>query len=112
MSETLHSLKNKFPNIKLSYETVIHKKVFNSQFICLIPQGIKCFLWFTFLNDNPCCFIVEKKNNQLKLTLTNCCFDKQLCYNTILYGTLIKYKQGLFYSIKEIILPGLIGIKN
>ena len=36
-----------FPNIKLSYETIIYKKVYNSDYIVAIPEGKKCFAWFT-----------------------------------------------------------------
>ena len=41
-----------FPNIKLSYENIIHKKVSNSDLFLAIPEGVKCFAWFTTLNDN------------------------------------------------------------
>ena len=40
-------LLNNFPNIKLSYETPIHKKVYNSDYILAIPDGTPCFIWFT-----------------------------------------------------------------
>jgi hypothetical protein len=102
MSETFHTLKNKFPNIKLSYETIIHKKVLNANFITLVPQGVKCFIWFTFYNDKPSCFIVKNNKKQLYFTQTNCCFDKQLCYNTIFYGTILKIKDGLFFTAEDI----------
>ena len=32
-----------FPNIKLSYENITHKKVFNPDYIVAIPEGKKCF---------------------------------------------------------------------
>ena len=48
-----------FPNIKLSYENIIYKKVYNADMNVAIPEGIKCFAWFTTLNNNNCCFIME-----------------------------------------------------
>ena len=47
-----------FPNIKLSYETIIYKKVYNSDYIVAIPEGKKCFAWFTTFNDKMICFII------------------------------------------------------
>lgn len=102
MHETFNDLNNRFPNVKLSYETIIHKKVLNSQFICLIPKGAKCFIWFTYFKNKPSCFIVETKNNKHYFTITNCCFDKQLCYNTLCYGTLLKINNRLFFTIEDI----------
>ena len=46
---------NEFPNIKLSYEKIIHKKVYplNDDYLLIIPEGKKCFSWFTTFNDKP-----------------------------------------------------------
>jgi hypothetical protein len=56
---------SKFPkNIKLSYENVVHKKVLNASLITIIPQGKKCFVWFTMnCEDKPICYFLmqEKK---------------------------------------------------
>ena len=32
-----------FPNIKLSYENIVHKKVYDSDFMITIPEGKKYF---------------------------------------------------------------------
>jgi hypothetical protein len=46
-----------FPNIKLSYENIVHKKVLNASLITIIPQGKKCFVWFTMTQqDKPICY--------------------------------------------------------
>ena len=102
MSQTINSIKKKFPNIKLSYETIIHNKVFNPQFIVIIPKGKKCFLWFYMFNDKPTCFIVEKNNNNIFIKITSCCFSKKLAYNTILYGTLFNYNNVNFFSAEDV----------
>ena len=43
-------LLNSFPNIELSYETMMHNKVHNSDIILAIPDGLKFFAWFTEYN--------------------------------------------------------------
>ena len=40
-----------FPNIKLSYENIAYKKVYNYDILLAIPYGKKCFAWFTTYND-------------------------------------------------------------
>ena len=48
-----------FPTIKLSYETIAHKKVNEYDFVYAIPQGKKCFAWFTVYEDQPVCFVMD-----------------------------------------------------
>ena len=36
-----------FPNIKLSYENITHKKVYDANIVLAIPDGNKYFAWFT-----------------------------------------------------------------
>jgi hypothetical protein len=88
---------NEFPNIKLSYETIIHKKVYNADYIVAIPQGIKCFAWFTVVTDKSVCLIMELTNNKQisNIKIVNSCFSEELSYGTILYGT--KVNGTLFY---------------
>lgn len=80
-----------FPNIKLSYETIIYKKVHNSDYVVAVPEGTKCFAWFTIFNDKSVCFIMElSSNNQISdIKITNACFTSDLAYGTILYGTVV-----------------------
>ena len=53
---------SKFPNVKLSYENIIHNKVYNCNYIFAIPDGKKCFAWFTVFNGKQSCFILEIDN--------------------------------------------------
>ena len=55
---------SEFPNIKLSYETIIHKKVYNSDYIIAIPEGKKCFAWFTTYQEKNVCLIMELAENK------------------------------------------------
>ena len=93
-----------FPNIKLSYETLVHKKVYNSDFILAIPQGKKCFAWFTDLNNKKVCLIMELINNKqiTDIKITYACFSDELAYGTILYGTVLYNSYNKFFFIEDI----------
>jgi hypothetical protein len=98
------NITNEFPNIKLSYENITYKKVYNSDVILAIPEGKKCFAWFTIHNNNNVCLIMEiTTNKQIKNTrITNACFSSELSYGTILYGTEFYYKNNKFFAIEDI----------
>jgi hypothetical protein len=93
-----------FPNIKLSYENITHKKVYNSDYIVAIPEGKKCFAWFTSVNDKMVCLIMEliNKNNIYDIRITNACFSNELSYGTILYGTVLYNAHNRFFLIEDI----------
>jgi hypothetical protein len=97
-----------FPNIKLSYEKIIHKKVYNSDFLLTIPDGKKCFTWFTVFNNNMVCILLELDNKNKKefknIKIINCCFSTSLCYGTLFYGTLFYHMNNSFFSIEDIYL--------
>ena len=106
--EDKQTILNSFPDIKLSYETISHKKVYNSDFILAIPSGIKCFVWFTVFNDKYVCLLFELENNKNKeiknIRIINTCFSRALCYGTIMYGTLFNHKNNHFFSLEDIFL--------
>ena len=92
-----NSILKDFPNIELSYETIIHKTVYNdkikgSQMILAIPEGSKYFAWFTtFKAQNVCVLLEISKNKQIcSVEITKVCFNNQLSYGTILYGTIFR----------------------
>jgi hypothetical protein len=97
-----------FPNVKLSYETIAHKKVYNCDLIVAVPYGFKCFAWFTMFNEKYVCILFELENNTNKeiknIRIINTCFSKSLCYGTILYGTLFNHANNNFFSIEDILL--------
>lgn len=99
---------NKFPNIKLSYEKIIHKKVYNFDFLLGIPDGKKCFAWFTIFKDNMVCILLELDNKSKKefrnIKIVNCCFSSSLCYGTLFLGTLFYHMNNPFFSIEDIYL--------
>ena len=93
-----------FPNVKLSYENITHKKVYNSDMILVIPDGKKCFAWFTYINDKPSCLIMELAGdkNIVDIKHVNACFSNELSYGTILYGTLFNHLGNRFFTIEDI----------
>jgi hypothetical protein len=58
-----------FPNIKLSYENDIYKKVYNSDIVVAIPKGTKCFAYFIHNKNKPVCLIMELTNNAFQMIL-------------------------------------------
>jgi len=109
--EEKQGILNNFPNIKLSYENIIHNKVLgnkNSDYnlYLAIPCGKKCFAWFTVFNNEDVCLIMELMPNKSisEIRIYNCVFNNDLTYGngTILYGTHFNYNQTNFFSIENI----------
>jgi hypothetical protein len=98
------SLLKHFPNVELSYETMVHKKVYSSDFVLAIPEGRKYFAWFTtFKTQNVCVLLEITENKQIcKIEIVNTCFHDQLSYGTIFYGTTFKYKNAKYFCTEDI----------
>ena len=96
---------SELPNIKLSYENITHKKVC-FDFVLAIPEGKKCFAWFTNSNNGNVCYILELSENKkiFDIKIVNCCFNSCLSYGTVFYGTLFNYLDNNFFSIEDIFL--------
>lgn len=106
--EEKQDIVNDFPNIKLSYETVTHKKVSSStDLLIATPKGKKCFVWFTMFREKPTCLCIELDNRK-KLTTNikplNACFSNAICYGTIFYGTLFYSMKNAFFTIEDVFL--------
>ena len=95
---------NDFPNVKLSYENITHNKVYNSDIILAIPEGRKSFAWFTTHNDKNVCLIMElAENKQISnIKIVNVCFNSELAYGTIFYGTTFFHSYNKFFAIEDI----------
>jgi hypothetical protein len=97
---------SEFPNIKLSYENIIYKKVSTMDYVVAIPRGNKCFAYFTYYKNNPVCFIMEldsfSKKKIIDIKLFNVCFSSDLAYGTIFYGTLFYTCGNRFFTIEDI----------
>tara|TARA_B100000925_G_scaffold121990_1_gene90599 strand:+ start:373 stop:1311 length:939 start_codon:yes stop_codon:yes gene_type:complete len=95
-----------FPNLELSYEKKLHKKV-QSDIYITIPKGKKYFAWFKLYKNIPTCFFLEI--NRKKKSIENIehylfPFKKQLCAGsgTILYGTMFFVNKKRCFNIENI----------
>ena len=93
-----------FPDIKLSYENITHNKVLNAEITIAIPEGTKCFAWFTHYKNKNVCLIMElnAKKNITSVKRVSCCFRSDISYGTILYGTIFIYSQTSFFTMEDI----------
>jgi recombination protein RecR len=88
-----------FPKIELSYETMAHNKVYDSDVILAIPEGPKMFAWFTEYNDEPVCFICSNpKRNPAIICVVEDIRDVMAIEST---GTF----KGLYHVLGGLISP-------
>lgn len=94
----------KFPQLKLSYDTLSHKKVNDADIIFAIPVGKKCFVWFTVKDNEPICYILEldRQSKIIQVHLYPTCFQKELSYGSIFYGTFFHYNSTPFVALEDI----------
>jgi hypothetical protein len=90
-------------NIKLSYENMVHKKVYDCDWVVAVPQGKKCFAWFTMNYETcqPVCWLVSSDYKMVKPIVA--CFDKRLSIGTILYGTVFQYEKNQVFTVEDIL---------
>ena len=87
----MEKLLTRFPKkLELSYDKLIHKKV-HCDVYQAIPYGKKYFAWFTwYKNENVCIFVETNRRLQIfNMFIAPVCFNNDLSYNTILYGTIL-----------------------
>ena len=109
-----------FPNIKLSYGNILHNKVCNADIMFAIPEGNKCFIWFTKYKETNVYFIVELfKNKFIKdVKLVNDFLKNEihstinLSFGTILYGTLFNNNNNIFFTTEDIFFYKDLNVKN
>ena len=105
LSETdQNNFLKEFPNVELSYETIVHKKVYNSDFMLAIPEGKKGFAWFTTFQKQNVCVMMEITENKkiCRVEIVNVCFHDELSYGTILYGTVFRYDNTKCFCVEDI----------
>ena len=94
-----------FPNIELCFETIIHKTVpVQYNYVLAIPEGRKYFAWFTTYKTQNVCFLLEISNNKqiCNIECIYTCFQRDLAYETVLYGTGFKQMGRRFFSCEDI----------
>jgi hypothetical protein len=102
-NETKLVLQN-FPKFELSYETMIHKKVHNADILLAIPEGKKCFAWFTIYKADNVCFVLElddtKNITSVNIVFTS--FTDNLALGSVFYGTMFKNNNINCFSIEDL----------
>ena len=108
-SDSDNNILANFPKFELSYETMAHNKVHDSDIILAIPEGSKMIAWFTEYNDEHVCFLFELDPNSkniidknIQIAITS--FNDSLVYGqgTILHGTMFKYNDVSCFTIEDI----------
>lgn len=108
--EEIRDILKDFPNIKLSYETLLHKKVYDADMILAIPDGHKYFVWFTTYKKDNVCFLLQlgetnqpiNKKHIVHVRICSQPFPNKLHYGTILYGTIFKYNNLSCFAIENV----------
>ncbi len=104
---------NRMPKIELSYDKILHNKV-HANIYSLIPKGNKVLAWFTYdKGSNVCLFMhINKFNNIQNVEPISMCFDKELSYGTILYGTYFTCKDNKFFTCEDILYFKGVNVEN
>lgn len=92
----------RFPDIKLSYNKNINRKVY-ADFYQIIPKGQKAFMWFTYVHKKNVCMVLrlDYKGNVKDVRTYSACFNNALSYGSVFYGTVLniadnKNKKNIF----------------
>jgi hypothetical protein len=100
--QEINTILLEFPKFELCYERITHKKVLDNSLILAIPDGIKCFVWFTLYKNNNACFLLKINEDKqiFDVTKINASFIDKLSLGTIFYGSLFN-KNGVSYFCVE-----------
>jgi hypothetical protein len=102
----MNAVLRNFPKFELCYENITHKKVLNPSVILAIPEGNKCFAWFTKSTDNDdICYLLEMKNKRIvNVQHIDTCFTDKLSLGTgtIFYGTWFVSKNMHYYCVEDL----------
>jgi hypothetical protein len=103
--QEINTILKQFPNVELSYETNVHKKVYDADVIFAIPEGKKYFAWFSVYKKDNVCFLMELADNKKIINISICqtSFSDRLSYGTIFYGTMFRYENTSCFSIEDIL---------
>jgi hypothetical protein len=98
------SILSSFPNFEPSYDIVTHKNVQDANILLAIPEGKKCYIWFTKRNHINICLLLELNKNKeiIKIEQFNVNFDSNLALNTIFQGVFFIINNVSYFSIEDI----------
>jgi hypothetical protein len=111
-NEDKKDLVDKLPDFELSYDKIIHKKVLADTYL-IIPKGKKSLVWFNYFNEKNICLVLEldNSNNINNMYIVPYCFDNELSYNTLLYGTIKIINKTTFFTCENILFYKNIDLK-
>ena len=92
-AESKQQLLRRFPDVKLSYDRSLHKKV-SADMYFIIPKGPKAFLWITHLHHKNVALILTLGNRGSirKIDRVVLAFNDRLSHGTLLYGTIFTHE--------------------
>uniref|UniRef100_A0A6C0CP25 mRNA capping enzyme adenylation domain-containing protein n=1 Tax=viral metagenome TaxID=1070528 RepID=A0A6C0CP25_9ZZZZ len=103
----MQNVMKRFPDIELSYDKTLHKKV-HANCYSILPKGVKCVLWFTYQEDkNIPLLITFDRNNQVRsIKKYIVSFSDDLCYGegTLLHGVLFKSNNISNFACTDVII--------
>ena len=100
--EKMH-LFSRLPNLELSYEPRLHKKVYAPLYY-IIPKGPKALVWYTYWGDQNVCLLVllNERGNYSDIKLFPSVFSNQLALGTIIYGTYFQHQRQHFFTSEQL----------
>jgi len=87
------SLMKRLPKFELSYETIAHKKVYDTYTLGLaVPNGKKYCAWFSFQRNEDVCYLMELNREKKigKVSTVDTLFHPSLSLGTLVYGTILE----------------------
>lgn len=102
--ENLNKVIDAFPiNKELCYEIFIHKKVYDANVLLAIPEGKRCYVWFTYYNEQSICLLLELNDNKSIINVKQLYshFDDKLANGTIFYGTFVSLNSSSYFCIED-----------
>jgi len=89
----ISTIMKRFPEIKLSYETVIDDKFISKEYnlALAIPNEKKCYACFSFCEDKDVMYILNlnKDKTTTNGNIASCNFHNSLSLGTLLYGIIL-----------------------
>ena len=91
-----------FPDVKLSYDRVLHRKV-SADIYFVIPKGPKAFIWITYHDRKRMAVVLslDAKGSIRKVTPVILAFSNKLALGTIMYGTQFQYNGHSCFCIED-----------
>lgn len=101
-SESKRLLLRTFPDVKLSYDKLLHKKV-SADLYFLIPKGPKAFIWITHFDHRNVALVLtlDAKGSIRKIEPVVLAFNDRLALGTVLYGSLFECDGRRCFSFED-----------